>query len=304
MNSPRSCSLESRSGVIRGQRSRLAHLVPGGQVGLHAVDDLVQLASLLRPLVLQLAGLADGGPQLVVMEVRELREGGVGDEALAAPPPLDLHRRGQPAGETAFLDRSTRPLVSQDLRERGDELPDGAARRAAIQLRFEDVDARLRHATDVRHLGLDLEALGLPAAQLVERPLRKVSEELRIEHLVDAASVLAHDRNGTSAPVGDLYKRRIRVDRGSGAAALVSRAERRRWRGADQEVFGILGGGTTFAGPCDENDRTNFVRSRAPEEDRCPSTRCPTCPTTTRRSNRTTPPRSSNCTTTSTKQRT
>src|SRR5690242_2144730 len=218
MNSPRSCSLESRSGVIRGQRSRLADLVPGGQVGLHAVDDLVQLASLLRHLLLQLAELADRGPQLVVIEVRQLRERAVGDEALAAAPPLDVHRRRKPAGQTTLLDRSTWPLVGEDLRERGDEVPDGPARCAAVQLGFEDVDARLRHATDVRHLGLDLEALGLPAAQLVERPVRKIIEELRIEHLVDATSVLAHGRNGTSALLADLYKRWIRVDRGSGAA--------------------------------------------------------------------------------------
>src|SRR5256884_9533598 len=98
MNSPRSCSLESRSGVIRGQRSRSAHLVPGGQVGLHAVDDLVQLASPLRHLVLQLAELADGGPQLVVIAVRHLGERGVGDEALPAPPPLLPPRLGVAAG--------------------------------------------------------------------------------------------------------------------------------------------------------------------------------------------------------------
>src|SRR3984893_2064052 len=226
MNSPRSCSLESRSGVIRGRRSRLAHLVPGGQVGLHAVDDLVQLASPLRHLVLQLAELADGGPQLVVIQVRQLGECGVGDEALAAPPPLDLHRRGEAAGQTALLDRSTRPLVGEDLRERGDEVPDGPPRCTAIQLGLEDVDARLRHATDVRHLGLDLEALGLPAAQLVERPLGKVNEELRIEHLVDTASALAHERNGTSAPLADLYKRRIRIDRGSGAPATRATVKR------------------------------------------------------------------------------
>ena len=149
-------------------------------------------------------------PKLVVIEVRQLGERGVGDETLAAPPPLDLHRRGEAAGQSALLGRSTGPLVGEDLRERRDEVPDGAARRTAIQLGLEDVDARLRHATDVRHLGLDLEALGLPAAQLVERPLGKVNEELRIEHLVDPASALAHERNGTSAPLADLYKRRIR----------------------------------------------------------------------------------------------
>src|SRR5947199_10436671 len=104
MNSPRSCSLESRSGVIRGQRSRSAHLVPGGQVGLHAVDDLVQLASLLRHLVFQLAELADGGPQLVVVEVRQLGERGVGEEALAAPRPRALARRVAQAGQAPARD--------------------------------------------------------------------------------------------------------------------------------------------------------------------------------------------------------
>ena len=49
---------------------------------------------------------------------------------------------------------------------------------------------------------------------------------------------------------------------------------------------------TTTTGPdCSRPD---------PQEERCPSTRCPTCPTTTRRSSRTTPPRSSSSTTTST----
>src|SRR5918995_4304531 len=95
MNSPRSASLDSRSGVIRRARSRSAHLVPGGQVALHAIDDLVQ-------------------------------------------------------------------------------------------------DARLGRATDVRHLGLDLEALGVTAAQLVEGPVGDLGEKRGIEHLVDATSVLAH----------------------------------------------------------------------------------------------------------------
>src|SRR5947207_2969535 len=228
MNSPRSWSLASRSGVIRGQRSRLAHLVPGGQVGLHTVDDPVQLASLLRHLLLQLAELADGGPQLVVIEIRELGERGVGDEALAAPPPLDVHRRSQTAGQTTLLGRSARPLVGEDLRERGDEVPEGAARRTPIQLRLEDVDARLGHATDVRHLGLDLEALGLPAAQLFERPLGKMNEELRIEHLVDAApgtgqtipSMTGASRPRPSAAAFAWRSRSVR----SASATLVSRS--------------------------------------------------------------------------------
>jgi hypothetical protein len=42
-----------------------------------------------------------------------------------------------------------RPLVGEDLRQGGDEVADGAARCAAVDLGFEDVDARLRHATDV-----------------------------------------------------------------------------------------------------------------------------------------------------------
>src|SRR5215207_1841770 len=38
---------------------------------------------------------------------------------------------------------------------------------------------------------------------VIRRPRSRL--ELRIEHLVDAAAVLAHGGNGTSAPLADLY---------------------------------------------------------------------------------------------------
>jgi hypothetical protein len=106
--------------------------------------------------------------------------------------PHDVHRRSQAAGQPALRDRGARPLVGEDLRKGGDEVTDGPARRPAVDLGFEDVAARLRHATDIRHLGLDLEAFGVAAAQLVERPLGEFGQKRGIEHLVDAAAALAH----------------------------------------------------------------------------------------------------------------
>src|SRR5260370_20264386 len=110
--------------------------------------------------------------------------------------------------------------------------------------------------------------------------------------LVDPGSALAHEGNGTSAPLADLYKRLVRVDRRSSAATrsdLEVRVRRARVarhaelgdhlalrhaartadalrqvvvdvdRGlpADQEGFGIPGPGRTFGGLCDDNDRTS-----------------------------------------------
>ena len=115
--------------------------------------------------------------------------------------------------------------------------------------------------------------------------------------------------NGIATAVKTATARRTRTNRPELAHShrgrtLVSTVRRPQWPASDQEVFGIPGRGRTLAGPGDDDDRTGFFAPRPPEEERCPSTRCPTCLTTTRRSSRTTPPRSSSCTTTSTTRRT
>src|SRR5262249_3310291 len=125
MNSPRSLSLDSRSGVIRPARSRLAHLVPGGQLGVHPVDHLVEPAPLLRHLLLQRTELADCRPQLVVVQARQRGERVVGDEVLTPPSPLDVHRGRETARQSALLDRRPGAFVGEDVGQRGDELTDG-----------------------------------------------------------------------------------------------------------------------------------------------------------------------------------
>src|SRR6266511_5819997 len=103
MNSPRSCSLDSRSVIGARQppasspASDLPHRVPCRQRGVHAVDDLVHGVALLRHLLLQLAELLDRRPELLLADAREVGERRVGDEVLEPALPLDAHGRRQVA---------------------------------------------------------------------------------------------------------------------------------------------------------------------------------------------------------------
>ena len=65
---------------------------------------------------------------------------------------------------------------------------DRSTRGAAIDLRLHDVEARLREATDVRDLRLDLEALFVHRAHVVEAPVAESVEVVGSEHHVDAAT--------------------------------------------------------------------------------------------------------------------
>ena len=95
--------------------------------------------------------------------------------------------RGAAAGGCAPVP-ARRRVVGEDLRERRDEVADGATGGAAVELGLDDVDARLREPADVGDLGLDLEALLVHRAQLVEALVAEPVEVFGREHHVDAAA--------------------------------------------------------------------------------------------------------------------
>src|SRR4051812_11457707 len=143
-----------RSAQLRGHR------------GVDAVDHREELATLIGDLTLEGPQAGDRLLELGVAEHGEVGEHAV--EALQRRRPLGVllgcHLQRQPARRRV----PTRAGVGEDLRESGDEVLQRAATGAALDLGLEDVDAGLREAPYVRDLGLELDALGVLGAQLLD----------------------------------------------------------------------------------------------------------------------------------------
>ena len=108
---------------------------------------------------------------------------------------------------------SPRAGVGEDLRQAGDEVLERAAGRPPFDLGLEDVDAGLCEPPHVRHLGLELDALGVLGAQILDRPGLEVGHVGGVEDVCAPVVCFGHPclmvLRSRSASSGSRFRPRV-----------------------------------------------------------------------------------------------